>query len=132
MPARRKPAKVLALSGAFDHNPQRKRDDPELDEVSSKPPAHLSPEAQEMWVEIVGLDNGLKNIKHYHAITLELLCVEMAEFRKNPAKVGAERLKNVRMLLKDFNMTPSDTSKLGVATGGKDVNPFDEFAVNLR
>ena len=127
MPARRKPAKVLALTGAFAKDPQRKRDDPELDDVSSNPPAHLSPEAQEMWVEIVGLDNGLKNIKHYHAITLELLCVEMAEFRKNPAKVGAERLKNIRMLLKDFNMTPSDTSKLGVAAKEDEHDPFAKF-----
>jgi len=132
MPARRKPAKVLSLTGAFNHNPARKRDDPELDEMSAEPPVHLSDEAKLIWVEAMGLDNKLKNIKGYHAMALELLCVEMAEFRKNPAKVGAERLKNIRMLLKDFNMTPSDTSKLGVATGKQDVNPFDEFAVNQR
>ena len=127
MPARRKPAKVLSLTGAFNHNPARKRDDPELDEMSAEPPVHLSDEAKLIWVEAMGLDNKLKNIKGYHAMALELLCVEMAEFRKNPAKVGAERLKNIRMLLKDFNMTPSDTSKLGVAAKEDEHDPFAKF-----
>jgi phage terminase small subunit len=126
---RRKPAKVLELSGAFKHDPKRRREDVELEAISSEPPAHMSPEAQAIWRELVGIDSQLGNVKSYHAMSLELICTEMAEFRKNPAKVGGERLKNLRMLFKDFLMTPSDSLKLAKPVTGEDEsNPFAEYA----
>ena len=127
MPGRRKSAEVLELSGAFRKNPQFRRKDPKLGEINSDAPAHLSPEAQAMWTEIVNLDSAMKTIKGPHAIALEMLAIEMAEFRKNPTKVGAETKKTIRMLLKDFMMTPSDSLKLATPVEKDSTNRFSQF-----
>jgi len=123
----RKPAKVLELSGTFKANPRNRRKDPELGEISEDAPKHLSLEAQAMWTEIVGLDKDLKAIKGPHAIALEMLATELAEYRKNPLKIGAEVKKNIRMLLKDFLMTPADSLKLATPVEKESTNRFSQF-----
>jgi len=49
----RKPTAVLELSGAFEHDPQRKRADPEPAGPVGEPPRWLSPIAAQCWREMV-------------------------------------------------------------------------------
>lgn len=129
MPARRKPAKVLEINGGFKHNPNRKRADPDLEKISEEPPAHISVGAKQVWEEIISIDRKNQHIKSNHAIALEMLCEEIAEYRALKNKTGAETKKNIRMMLKDFLMTPSDSLRLGVATTEKETNRFSEYTM---
>ncbi len=54
MPAYRKPTELLALSGAFEKTPQRRRPiGPKSDKPIGEPPGYLAPDEAAAWREFV-------------------------------------------------------------------------------
>jgi phage terminase small subunit len=127
MPQPRKPSNVLELKGAFKQNPQRRRKAVKaVDQAVGDPPAHLSPEQQVVWAEIVRIapPNVLKATDQ---LALEVFACLMAEFRQAPELFNAARIAQLMQLFGRFGMTPSDREKISVDQGAAVSEQFAEF-----
>ena len=52
MPRPRKPSNVMELAGAFDKNPQRRREEPKVDLGLGDPPDYFEADEIDVWCEI--------------------------------------------------------------------------------
>lgn len=113
----RKPTRVLELTGAFRHDPQRRRErenEPEPTPGLGKPPACLSESQKARWREIA---------KYCPWLTVaDRPMVEMTArlwqlMRDGAASVG--EIKQLAANLAHLGMTPADRSKIKVPNPGK-------------
>jgi|SRR5579862_5590716 len=154
MPRPRKPTALLELSGAFKHDPQRRRDgEPRPTGPLGDPPERLPTEAVPYWHEIEATcAPGVLTISDRFAVELAARLMARAVAQPTPPDVlelirrmktkgeAAKRLKALlgqdglsngelrvlRGFLASFGMTPVDRSKLSVRVE-KPKNPFDQF-----
>lgn len=124
----RTPSNVLELKGAFKKNPQRKRvNEPNPAKAIGKRPAQ-SVDPDEIWDEIIAKcpPNVLTNADE---LALEIAVEYMRQFRMDPMRCSAERIKTVINLLARFGMTPSDRAKLSLPDSGgkKEEEPWAQF-----
>lgn len=130
MPKPRTPTNVLALKGAFAHNPDRGRAraaEPEPVGEIGDPPDHLDELARDAWRELV---------KHAHA---GVLCAADRPFMEYAAKVWAQIKASPEVdpklgirfesIIGRLGMSPADRSKVSAIKprDGKD-DPLAEFA----
>jgi hypothetical protein len=108
-----KPTAVLELVGAYQKNPQRKR------QKEPKPSQgigsfSLGPTSiPEIWDEIVGqVVPGVLTISDRMA--LELVCRLYAEIRLNPDEISVGKVTALANLLGRFGLTPSDRAKISM------------------
>jgi len=107
----RKPTALLELNGAFRHDPQRTRVDPEDDRPFGDPPEDLTPEQVVQWHRIVrGAIEGV--LKFSDRISVEW-AAELLVKKKIGAASSAE-LTILRGLLNAFGMDPSGRAKLSI------------------
>lgn len=130
----RKPTKLLELSGAFKHNPDRALDRAEeprpLGEVGD-PPDTLSAGGKKCWVEIVSLlpfgvafDSDRVALEQY-AETLAFCRMKKWRYDKG---VDSKVLVRMEAMYARFGMTPADRSRIKVkAPEKKNDTPFSEF-----
>ncbi|RRV59813.1 terminase [Stutzerimonas stutzeri] len=123
----RTPTNVLDARGSFRKHPERKRVDPDTSGPLSAAPDHLSAQALECWNDIAAsAPTGV--LTDSDRIALELAANLLAQFRADPLEFKAMRLVRLEVLLGKFGMTPSDRSKVSIATGPKpSANPFAEL-----
>ena len=124
--SRRKPTKVLQLSGAFRKNPNRARIDPDTEALKA-PPKHLSDSQRQIWADIVrAAPKGV--ITEADRFSLEILCTLVDQFRTKPADMLAAKLVRLDVLLGKFGLTPSDRSKVAAPARKTDSgNPFADL-----
>lgn len=120
----RKPTAHLELVGAFDKNPQRKRDgEPVCDEDVILPPFALDEGAQEAWdfltrTTVPGVLTMMDSA--YLAITARCLAAAWK------GEVDVTNSHKVGAMLGKLGMTPSDRSKV-VVPKEKKANPFAAY-----
>ncbi len=114
MPRPRKPTPVLKVIGAFDRNRKRMReDDIETGQFPAEPPKHLSEEIKVCWREIVAVcPAGV--LQAADKFLVEVTAALLAEHRRDPHKMMAARLVQLRVCLGGLGLSPTDRSKLTV------------------
>lgn len=110
----RTPSNVLELRGAFDKNPQRRREEPKVEKELGPPPEHFDGARRAAWVEIVGhAPEGI--LTRADRIAVEMLADLLARYRASMA--GAEKFtsadrRDLMALLARFGMTAADRSRV--------------------
>lgn len=118
----RQPAKILALNGAFKHNPQRAREDLEaVGPFDPNPPAALPQELVRSWREIVSQINPII-LTASDQSSIELMARLLLQVRMTG---DINNIRELRQWFGHFGMTPAGRAKLGTPVqkdrGG---NPF--------
>ena len=130
MPAYRKPTELLALSGAFEKNPQRRRPvGPKSDRPIGEPPDHLAPDEAAAWREFCR-DAPAGVLTSADRVALELLARLIAKARRPGGLSGAE-LGHLRGFLSEMGASPASRSKVLPAGPGAEPaggNPWDVAA----
>ena len=108
----RKPTAVLALKGAFAHDPQRSRDAEPVPTASiGDPPDGFDVVKVKAWAEVVSIaPPGV--LYNSDRLALEMLVCLLVEFRSNPNGFHQAKLGRLESLCGKFGMTPSDRSKI--------------------
>ncbi len=111
MPAYRKPTELLALSGAFEKNPQRRRPvGPKSPHPIGEPPACLAPDGAATWREFVA-NAPAGVLTSGDRLALECLACLVAKGRRPGGLSGAE-LGQLRGFLSELGATPASRSKV--------------------
>ncbi len=120
MPAYRKPAELLALSGPFEKNPQRRRPiGPKSDRPIGDPPPHLAPDE-------AAARSGFVHCAPAGVLTsadrwaLEMVARLVAKSRRPEGLTGAE-LGHLRALLGEMGAPPASRGRVLPAGA----NPWD-------
>lgn len=113
MPAPRVPAKVLAMRGSFEKNPQLTREDPEGPAPfdSQHPPAHLAQSVVPVWHELVV---RLPKVALYNTDdwAVEIAATLMARWRTFG---NLQDLNALEKWASKLGLSPGDRAKLGIA-----------------
>src|ERR1017187_3686782 len=111
MPAR-KPTRLLELSGAYRHNPQRRRPpEPQPTAPLGPAPEHLSPEAAACWAELEAMiPPGVVFASDRWA--MELSATSMADTRSGT--ISNARYAGLLRLMAALGLSPVDRSRLSV------------------
>ncbi|MBA1446771.1 MAG: hypothetical protein M3H12_02420 [Chromatiales bacterium] len=126
----RTPTNVLQIRGAFDHDPQRKRQ--RLREPSPKgeigaAPKYFDRSHRAVWRELLKIipENVLGDSDGW---AVELVVVLMTEFRRDPSGFNAAKLGRLETLLARLGMTPADRSKVRILESkAKKADPWDSL-----
>jgi hypothetical protein len=127
MPAPRVPTSLLEIRGAFEHNPERRKDR----ENEPKPTGSLGPaprtfkkEEKKIWKELQEIvpPGVLTNADRW---TVEIACVLMA--RQRAGTITSSDLGKLIALMSRMAMTPADRSRVGVEPAAKDEAEVEEF-----
>jgi len=126
----RKPTELLELSGAFDHDPNRRRPlGPKSDRAIGGPPEHLSPSEAQAWREVVA-DHPPGVLTSADRPVLEALSTLIAKMR-HEGLTGSE-WGHLRGFLVEIGATPASRSKIAGAPADAEApsNPWDVPAPN--
>jgi phage terminase small subunit len=120
---------ILEASGAFDHDPKRRRKDLQSNHPIGNPPDWLSEGEADIWRDIVlKAPEGL--FTEPDGFMLSLFCQLM-----NRAKEGTiaaiERGQLIR-LMASMGLTPADRSRISALPDKEKENPFAEFAAKQK
>jgi phage terminase small subunit len=116
---------LAELKGATRKHPERYRKElPEAGPLGEMP-GHLSKEAKAVWFELeayalAGVLTGADRM------LLETAAVLVAQFRKNPEEMPANKMGHMIGCLARLGMTPADRQKLGTEKLKED-DPFRNF-----
>ena len=113
MPYPRKPTAVHELSGAFKHNPARRRaraNEPVPDGPLVEPPDHLPPRVAYFWKFIVSVSSK-RVLGTSDTIAVEVAARFMAEVN-NPKTSSLAANNYLRIALVELGMTPASRSKV--------------------
>jgi hypothetical protein len=128
MPARRKPAQILELRGAFKANPERRRP-PEVagNGDLGDPPKRFNALERRIWRDLKAqLPPGIATGSD--RVAFECLCILVRQVREGGnVKMGTYSL--LRLYFKDFGLTPTGRLALPIAKK-PGCNRFSEFGEN--
>jgi len=125
----RKPSKILERSGAFRHNPQRRRRDARgVGTLPPEAPMHLELTRHEAlaWKELVAvIPPGV--VTDSERFVVEMAARIVGRVRKtgeySPALLG-----QLRLYLGSLGLTPSDRARLAVPEEDPGADGFEEFS----
>ena len=120
------PIELAKLKGADKRNPQRYKKQPAVSAMAlGNAPEHLSPAAKSAWFELEAY--ALKGVlTGSDRLIMETTAVLVAQFRKDPEEMPANKLTQMIGCLARLGLTPADRQKLGTDRQPEG-NPFDEF-----
>ncbi|MEQ1930976.1 MAG: hypothetical protein ABL957_10675 [Parvularculaceae bacterium] len=106
----RTPSNVLELKGAFDKNPQRRREDPKVDLGLGEPPEYFEAEERAIWEEIAGqAPEGV--LAKSDRLCIEMLVPMVLRLRRREPMKAAERAFMLSTLTR-IGCTPADRSRV--------------------
>lgn len=111
---------MLELRGAFDKNPQRRREEPKVDRELGPPPEHFDEKRRNSWAEIVShAPEGV--LTRSDRIAVEMLADLLTRYRASMTPEGekftsADR-RDLMALLARFGMTAADRSRVAAPAG---------------
>lgn len=124
----RKPTNVLELSGAFKHDPQRRRGNEPCPtgEIGDPPKSLKRKVLKDIWFEMIAIapPGVLKNSDRVH---LEIICHLLGDLRKSPADFPVTKLTRLEAMIGKLGLNPSDRSKVSGLGKGKPKNPFSNL-----
>lgn len=120
----RKATAQLKLSGAFNRNPNRTREDPETTGPLGDPPPSMDKKFHATWFEIA--EQAPVNVLRSRDRTLLELAVRVLYAIRNTDKLEAAMVSQLNKCLSSMGMTPSDASRVN-ANQEKPDNPFAKF-----
>jgi phage terminase small subunit len=118
----RKPSAILELSGAFDHDPQRRRPNEPVDTRElGDPPDRLPAAAKKYWAELASqaVHGVLRYSDRWTVEIASRLMLKVVTDQIKPAE-----LTTLRSLLASMGLSPSDRAKLSVPVEA----PHNEFS----
>jgi hypothetical protein len=126
----RKPTALLELTGAFKHDPQRRRpDEPKPDGPLGPPPAAFGDdlELKSIWEELAEIvpANVLTSADRW---LVELTCRVMMQIRSGETVAAKEGV--LLNCLSRMGLTPADRSRITLEPKGK--STFDDLAALAR
>ncbi len=114
----RTPSNVLDLRGAFDKNPQRRREDPKVEAGLGDAPGYFTDAEREVWEEIKqSAPEGV--LSRADRIAVEMLTDLIVRFRDRQPLKAAER-NHMLNLLSRLGMTAADRSRVAKPDDGGD------------
>ena len=126
MPRPRTPTKVLELKGAFEKNPQRKREgEPVPVGEVAPPPTHLNAREQRVYIELVeAAPPGVLTSADTQVVSIAARLE--AEWRRDGSKFPAGKIGQLVKALAQMGMTPADRSKISLGKP-EEAGKFDDF-----
>lgn len=113
----RTPSNVLELKGAFEKNPNRRREDPKVEAGLGEPPDYLEDAERAVWAEIEqSAPEGV--LSRADRIAVEMLVDLIVRFRARQPLKAAER-NHMLNLLSRLGMTAADRSKVAKPGDGE-------------
>ena len=106
----RTPSNVLELKGAFDKNPQRRREDPKVEPGLGDPPGYFDDEERAIWSEIAATaPEGV--LARSDRLCVEMLIPLIVRLRNREPMKAAERAFMLSTLTR-IGCTPADRSRV--------------------
>jgi hypothetical protein len=106
----RTPSNVLELKGAFDKNPQRRREDPKVEPGLGDPPGYFDDEERTIWEEIAATaPEGV--LARSDRLCVEMLIPLIVRLRNREPMKAAERAFMLSTLTR-IGCTPADRSRV--------------------
>jgi hypothetical protein len=125
----RKSMKVLTMSGAVAHDPQRYRDrtdGPECPNALGAPPAHLSAKQKAIWNELVSqVPEGM--LRSPDRFLVEVVCKMMARSRDPEHIMVPTEINGLVMALGKLGLNPIDRSKVKGGEAPKKKSIYEDF-----
>ena len=114
MPAKRKPAALQELSGAWRHDPQRRRIEPATSGPIGAPPSQKSFTFPAAWRYLVKCaPDGV--LADRDRVWLEVAAHLLVQFRADPANMHPAKLSRLTSCLSALGMSPADSSRVTAA-----------------
>lgn len=124
MPAHRKPSNVLALSGSWRKDPQRRRVDPITTGPIGAPPKQSPLDFPAAWRYLVKCaPKGV--LADRDRVWLEIAAHLLVQFRANPADMHPAKLSRLTACLSALGLSPADASKVAAAPAKPERGDFD-------
>lgn len=118
----RTPSNVLELRGAFDKNPQRRREDPKVEMGLGDAPDYFDDEERAIWVEIAeSAPEGV--LAKSDRLCIEMLVPLVLRLRRREPMKAAERTFMLSTLTR-IGCTPADRSRVA-----KPAEPEEQFDI---
>lgn len=111
MPAHRKPAAILTLTGS--RRAKLRANEPDTGRGIGEPPRSLPAAARRAWREVVA-DCAPGVFQSSDRAFLALLAMMLAQLREDPANFGARKHALLLGMLARCGMTPADRSRVAV------------------
>lgn len=106
----RTPSNILELKGAFEKNPQRRREDPKVEIGLGAPPAYFDEDERAIWEEIAAsAPAGV--LARSDRLCIEMLVPLVLRLRRREPMKAAERAFMLSTLTR-IGCTPADRSKV--------------------
>ena len=123
----RTPTRVLEARGASRKNPQRRREEPEVDSPLGSPPSDFTPAQAAAWFEIAeiappGVLTGADRI------AVEIGASLLAMFGADRDGFPPSKLLRLDVMLSKLGLSPADRSKIGLPIKKRsERNPFADL-----
>lgn len=130
MARNRTPSNILELRGAFDKNPQRRREEPQVESDLGQPPEHFDEARQAAWLEIVDMaPEGV--LTKADRIAVEMLADLMVRYRAS-MKPGGDKFtsadrRDMLAVLARFGMTAADRSRVAAPKEKEETGDLFDF-----
>lgn len=130
MARNRTPSNILELRGAFEKNPQRRREEPKVDKELGPPPEHFGEARRAAWAEIVShAPEGV--LTRADRIAVEMLSDLLTRYRASMTPEGerfisADR-RDLMALLARFGMTAADRSRVAAPKAKEETGDLFDF-----
>lgn len=122
----RKPTKLLELGGAFEKNPQRRRQEPEPHGELLDPPKWMAPGEREIWYQFLkALPEGM--VFEIDFAIFELAVKLTTRMRHEFDRMTASEMNTLRGALAQLGFTPADRSRVMVKPKTDEPDGWDEF-----
>lgn len=124
MPAKRKPAAVQELTGAWRKDPQRRRVEPATTGPIGAPPKQKALTFPDAWRYLVKCaPPGV--LADRDRVWLEVAAHLLVQFRADPANMHPAKLSRLTACLSALGLSPADASRVVVAPAKPQHNDFD-------
>jgi len=127
MPHTHTPTAILEAKGAFEKNPNRKRDAEPVADGEPIKPKHLKGAASRIWDEYCPRLVKMGTAYEVDSAALAAWCCLQAEFQKDPARMNSSRIAQMRAYEDRFGMNASARAKLGSSPANKPTDPAEKY-----
>jgi len=124
MPAKRKPAAVQELTGAWRKDPQRRRIEPTVSGPIGSPPKQTPLDFPAAWRNLVKCaPAGI--LAERDRVWLEVAAHLLVQFRANPAEMHPAKLSRLTACLSALGLSPAYASRVSFAPPTPERGDFD-------
>ncbi len=130
MARNRTPSNILELRGAFDKNPQRRREEPKVENELGPPPDHFDDDRKAAWAEVADMaPEGV--LTKSDRLAVEMLADLLVRYRAS-MKPGGEKFtsadrRDMLAVLARFGMTSADRTRVAAPKEKEETGDLFDF-----